>query len=213
MKQKSHKWKKELRDIAIFAGIFGFLYIMGWHVEVIGRLQQAVLWTGLMNPSYQTLESPQSVPQNWQLTDENNQVIPFSGFLGKTVLINFWASWCPPCVAEMPSLMKLYQKIDTNIVIVAVNLDDDLQKANEFVKKKGLDLPVYRPYGRIPGIFDVSTIPSTYIISPSGKMVFKRKGAMKFHDSDFIEFLQNIHHQDSSEEAARTLSSSSKFIK
>ncbi|MEO6070433.1 MAG: TlpA disulfide reductase family protein, partial [Chitinophagaceae bacterium] len=107
--------------------------------------------------------------------NEDGRVIATKDLLGKVIFINFWASWCPPCRAEMPSINSLYQKvkIDTNIVFVMVALDDDFRKAQTYQQQHIPDLPVFRIAGSVPTNLYNGVLPTTLIIDKSGKLLLQ----------------------------------------
>ena len=114
-------------------------------------------------------------------------------FKGKTIIINFWASWCPPCIAEMPALQNLYGKVDrSKVEFIMINLDDDIQKAKDFLASKKYTFPNYRIAGSFPTIYQSSTIPTTFVISPEGKIVVKVKGMADYNNDDFIDELLKL---------------------
>lgn len=193
--KKKISWKKEIQDFAIIAIIFSFLYLMDWHTEVIGRLQQVVLWTGLLNPSIEKIEHPRPAEYHFMLKNlSTHKIISVENWRGKVIFLNFWASWCPPCVAEMPSIEKLYEhfKQDSSTVFVLVNLDNEKEKAIQFIKRKNIKAPVYQLVSPLPPVYSSRTIPTTFVISPEGKVVFVHKGAMKYHTEKFIDFIETL---------------------
>ena len=180
-KEKKWNWRKELRDWGIIIAVFTFLYAMGWHTEVIGRLQ------GLVPPIPVSLE--------FQLINlKSGERVNVEQFRGKVLVFNFWASWCPPCVAEIPSLETLYEsfRTDSSVVFFLINLDQDIEKAKQFIRKKNIQAPVYKLASPIPPEFSSSTIPTTFIVSGDEKIVFIRKGAMNFSSRSFRKFLNQL---------------------
>jgi thiol-disulfide isomerase/thioredoxin len=107
-----------------------------------------------------------------QARDLQGQLWRISDLRGKAVLINFWASWCAPCQAEMPSLQALAraQGPDT-LVVLAVNVKESAPVAQRFVQRTGLDLPVLLdPEGAIARQWQVRVFPSTVLIAPNGQV-------------------------------------------
>ncbi|MDZ7608876.1 MAG: TlpA disulfide reductase family protein [Cyclobacteriaceae bacterium] len=114
-------------------------------------------------------------------------------FQGKVIFMNIWATWCPPCIAEMPDIHDLYQEMkNEDIVFVMLSVDDDLQKAIRFVDKKGFEFPVYQLAGPMPMAFESSAIPTTFVISPEGKIVVKKSGMAKYNSKKFREYLLEL---------------------
>ena len=107
-------------------------------------------------------------------------------FKGKKVLVNLWATWCPPCRAEMPSIAKLYQAVDTSKVqFVMVALDNDFETAKQYVQKKSIALPVFFPAGDVPELFAVNGIPTTFIFDESGALIAQHEGSENYNTSEF----------------------------
>ena len=113
-------------------------------------------------------------------------------FSGKFLILNFWATWCPPCIAEMPNIQGLYSdlKEDEDIVFLMISLDQDPQKAADFMKRKGYDLPVYFPRSPKPRVYDTSVVPTTYVVDGNGYIVMKKRGMAQYNTKRFKEFLR-----------------------
>ncbi len=161
---------------------------------VIGDIQKVVLWTHVIQPNDE-LPLNKQIPANYfmQLTKLNGEPATLLQFKHKTIFMNFWASWCPPCRAEMPTIQNLYDKIkDKNIVFLMISLDEDRAKATNFIKDEGFTFPVYFINGSIPGEYGTTTIPTTFVISPSGKIVFKETGMANYNSENFIEMLHKL---------------------
>jgi thiol-disulfide isomerase/thioredoxin len=128
---------------------------------------------------------------NWNLLDEDNQRINFSKAKGKVVLINFWATWCPPCIAEMDSLEDLYKAYGNEVVFMFVT-NDDMELVDAFKTKKGYTLPVYNPLTQIPKEFETRSIPRTFILNKKGEIVVDEKGAVDWNSEDVHQTLNDL---------------------
>lgn len=113
---------------------------------------------------------------NWILEKNNKDKVEFSEYKGKVILINFWATWCPPCIAEMPSLQLLYEDYQDKIVFLFVS-EEDRVTVNGFLNRKQFTLPAYRPLSETPRPLDGRTLPTTYLIDKEGNIVISKVGA------------------------------------
>ena len=190
--KKKKSVKREIIEWAIFLGILGFLFGTGLHTPVFGFIQGLILKTGIIQPSID--ESNTVVADyNFILMDQDGKRVPFSEFEDKVVFMNFWATWCPPCVAEMPDIYDLYGEMQTEeIAFVLISLDDDFQKAKNFVKKKEFDFPIYQLASALPQVYESKAIPTTYVISPKGEIVVTKSGMAKYNTKKFKGFLQEL---------------------
>ena len=129
---------------------------------------------------------------NWKLEDLSEQPVPFSRFKGKTVFLNIWATWCPPCVGEMPSIARLAENPrlkGKNIEFVCVSRDDSTDTVVRFVRDKNWPMTVLRAQS-LPLVFLTEAIPATYIITPGGRIVAAEVGANDWDRTDVVAFLE-----------------------
>ncbi len=112
------------------------------------------------------------------VNDFAGKSIHLSDYRGKPVLVNLWASWCPPCRAEMPDLIKFYHAHQADgLVLLAVNSEDDATAAQQFVREKQMAFPVlYDPGGIVSRIMGSNGLPSTYLLDRSGNLRFAWTG-------------------------------------
>lgn len=100
-----------------------------------------------------------------------------SDFAGKTVVLNFWGSFCEPCVREMPLLQDLYEKHrDNNVVVLGSNLDEKLLTVQSFVERTGVTFPILLDHTDIQKKYGVIYYPTTFVIDPSGRVKYKKIG-------------------------------------
>ena len=111
---------------------------------------------------------------------------------GKVVFLNFWATWCAPCVVEMPSIQRLYDKTKNDQVIFVCVTEEESPKVSRFIKEKGFTFPIYTMSGKPPGVFKTRGIPATFILSPEGKVAFSHVGSAKWDDERSIEFIKGL---------------------
>ncbi len=117
---------------------------------------------------------------NWKLKDENGAILNFENTKGKVVLVNFWATWCPPCIAEMPSMQLLYEDYKDEIEFVFVS-NEEFSVINKFISNKGYTFRVFNPITKYPDAFDVTSIPRTFLIDKQGRKVIDKTGAANWN--------------------------------
>ncbi|WP_320173862.1 TlpA disulfide reductase family protein [Maridesulfovibrio sp.] len=98
---------------------------------------------------------------------------------GKVVLVNFWATWCPPCRAEIPELIELRKKFsDDDLVMIGVSVDQDSDAVDEFMlKNEKFNYPVYFAAEDVGASFRIQSIPRTMLYDPAGQRVFDKEGS------------------------------------
>lgn len=185
--------KKELIEWGLILMVGIILYTTGTLGEVVGHAQEALLWTGILQPNIHEKSTP-SANYDVPLISLDGERTTLDAFRGKVIFLNFWATWCPPCIAEMPFINKLYNQVghNKNIVFVMISEDDNMQKARTFIKNKGFKFPVYMLAGPLPQEFRSDEIPTTFIISPQGKIVVHHKGMSNYDTSSFKTFLTKL---------------------
>lgn len=118
-----------------------------------------------------------------------------SDFKGKVVMLNFWATWCPPCREEVPSLMRLNKLMEGKpFQMLAVSLDEGGKPDVErFFRVTGYSLPVYTDQDRkSAGIYGVTGVPETFIIDQKGIIVKKVIGPLKWDDPEIVAFITKL---------------------
>lgn len=191
--RKKKSLKRELAEWAMFLGVMGILFVTGWYKDLAAGLQRVVLSTGFVQASAHKKETQVSAAYNFKLRSLDGKVLDFAELKGKTVFLNIWATWCPPCIAEMPDIQALYKEVHSdNIQFVMLSVDDDAQKAAKFIERKGYDFPVYTQLNSLPQVYSSRSIPTTFVISPKGKIVVTHRGMAAYNTQKFKKLLANI---------------------
>lgn len=126
--------------------------------------------------------------------DKSGNVVQLNDLKGKVVFINFWATWCPPCIHELPSIDQLRQSLKDNkdIVFLMVDVDGDIDKSSAFMAENKYDLPLYVPAGDIPPTFLGQSIPTTVILDRSGKIAERLEGSRDYGTPEIKKALQDL---------------------
>lgn len=185
-----HKIKREYIEWIVLITVFGTIYLGGWHTEVIGKLQQAVLYTGIISPDKVT--ESKTASYSFKLETLSGEEVTFDTMKERVVFINFWATWCPPCVAEMPDIHSLYKEKGSEVEFVMISLDQNEQKAKDFIERKGFEFPVYFLRSELPSSYDTHSIPTTYVIGKDGLIKVENHGMAKYSSESFKEFLDGL---------------------
>ena len=126
------------------------------------------------------------------MIDEKGNTIRLDQFKGQVIFLNFWATWCPPCVAEMPDLQELYDQYKNKVTFIFIS-NEKRSVIDNFMHKHKFNLPVYQLSGNeIPEVFYSKTIPATFVISQNGQIIVSRKGAAKWNSDSFTRILDAI---------------------
>ncbi len=129
---------------------------------------------------------------HWSVTSIDNGIEKQLQFpASKPVLINFWATWCPPCLAELPALQKLYDEYADKVDFYFIS-DEEPQKLKSFMAEKGYTIPVYILNSRVEGRLYSRSIPSTYFIGPNGRLILSKIGAAKWNSSKVKKTINSV---------------------
>lgn len=112
----------------------------------------------------------------------NGETVSLKDLKGKVVVMNFWATWCPPCIKELPSLQKLSKELagEKDIVFMAIEVDQDIDKAAKFMAKNKYTLALYTLDSPLPAELASESIPVTVVLAKNGDIVGKHVGMMDF---------------------------------
>jgi len=145
----------------------------------------------LISPSVNTEDDSREIHYNsWQLQDIKGNTVNFKDYKGKVVLINFWATWCPPCIAEMPNLEKLHEDYKDKVVFLFVSNEKN-KVINTFLTQHKYSFNVFIPLENAPE-FEVSSIPRTLLINKEGKIIIDKEGAANWNSQKVKETLDDL---------------------
>ncbi|MCC5908796.1 MAG: TlpA family protein disulfide reductase [Balneolaceae bacterium] len=194
-KKKTKSFKRSFIEWGAIIGVILLLYVTGWHTEVMGTMQRGLLATGLIKPDIPTLsEDFPAASTEFYFARDDGRVISLAEFEGNVVFMNVWATWCPPCIAEMPSIQNLYNRVGSleNVSFLLVSLDEEFDRAIEFMERRNFDMPVYHFRSRAPGVYESTVIPTTYVISADGRLALEKRGLAKYDTDEFEQFIRKL---------------------
>ncbi|WP_318310016.1 TlpA family protein disulfide reductase [Flagellimonas crocea] len=161
---------------------------LGFHVKVwVNKIMATVVSPSTIAEGDQI----QLTSYNWDLVDLNGMPTNLQSKKGEVILINVWATWCPPCVAEFPGFVELYKDYKDKVDFAFVANDEE-EKVMAFLKKKGYELPVYFPASPSPAELESGSIPATYIVDREGNVVVDKTGAANWNSDSTRELLDRL---------------------
>ncbi len=181
--------------------LLALVLLTGLRPVVRGGEQRGLLATGFRQAKVPAaaatmpvvLPTDTTYPHNLPLVTLAGQAINLSDLKGKVVFVNLWASWCPPCVAEMPGIQALYEKMDPEkVAFVMISFDGRPARAQAMLKHRGYTFPVYFPTGPLPAPFDSNAIPATFILGPDGQVAARYNGLVEYDTPAFEAALEQL---------------------
>lgn len=149
--------------------------------------------TKLASLGFHVFKEPIPLP-NREVIERNGAKTTFNSFRGKVTLLNFWATWCPPCRKEMPSIQRLHELMKgTEFSIAAVSVGETAKDVKAFIDKEGFSFPIYiDESGSLGGEFASQGIPSTYIVNKEGFIVAGTVGSREYDDPALVALLKEM---------------------
>ena len=181
--------------LALFGGV---LVATGIHKKIIRSVHFRLLNAGLVTPGkidlaeFKRLDLPPAATEAFQLLDEEGNVHFLSEWESEVVFLNKWATWCAPCIAEMPSIQRLYENAGGQARFVMVTYDTDFEKAKHFKDRKGFTFPIYQVFGFEPETFKTPSIPATFVFLKKQKEMYRYVGMLNYDTSEFKDFLKQL---------------------
>lgn len=176
-----------------------FVLLMVFVPSAKAFMLRGLMEIGLFKPGTSAVTAEQRLAPAVDLSgirfkDINGKVVDLGNLKGKVVFLNFWATWCPPCLAEMPSIQKLYTQFaaDPDFVFLLVDADSKLPEAKQFMQKKKYSMPVYEVASNIPEQLFKGSLPTTIVFDKKGRISFNEEGAANYGHKKFIEFMLQL---------------------
>lgn len=182
------KLLKSQRSNLLFFGVLALIFF----TPLRGIIQEQVARLISFSPSMEDIDDRVTLDTySWNLEGINTSDFNFNDAKGKIVLINFWATWCPPCRAEMPSLQSLYNDYKGRVVFVFLT-NEEPSKVIKYLDKEQFDIPSFNQLSNAPNEFSVSSIPVTYVIDKEGTIVVHKVGPADWNSDKFRSVLDAL---------------------
>ncbi|MCJ7935652.1 MAG: TlpA family protein disulfide reductase [Chryseobacterium sp.] len=183
------KWIRNNGATAILVVLFIVLLI---NTDARAWLMRQIASTGILNSSISEPKEKEGGPSSARYADlivrnEEGAVLSTSALKGKVVFINFWASWCPPCRAEFPSIQEFYNRYSNHpqMVFLTVNLDENPVLGKNYIKEKGFTIPFLTSAGNIPREYFNGSLPTTVVLDKKGEIRLHHSGLADYSKDSF----------------------------
>lgn len=130
---------------------------------------------------------------NWLLSDMEGKTVHLKSSQGNVTIINVWATWCPPCIAEMPSFQKLYERYGEEVDFYFIS-QDSAEKQVAFMVENGYTFPIYIPQKASPQKLNATALPTTFVIAKNGNILIKKIGAADWNGDTMHSVLERSLH-------------------
>jgi thiol-disulfide isomerase/thioredoxin len=173
------KWSKPSKSDYIFLGAILILLFtpLGTFVKVQVNRLFAFSPSVIEKADQKKLEN-----YRWILMDNEENRIDFSNQKGRVTIVNYWATWCPPCLAEMPSFQSLYEDYKDRVDFMFVS-NEELEITQAYLSRKNYTLPSYKPLSEPPGLLFTESLPTSYLIDKNGNILIKKVGAADWNSA------------------------------
>jgi thiol-disulfide isomerase/thioredoxin len=143
------------------------------------------------SPSVKDVEGELLKPFNYRVTNLNNEAKTIPIGQGKVTFLSYWATWCPPCLAELPSIQDVYNDYGDKVNFVLLTKEDH-EIVERFLVKKGYELPVYFPQMNTPKLLRSRSFPTNYLIDAQGTILIKETGAADWNSEKVRTLLDSL---------------------
>lgn len=182
--------KKNLLNAALMLLLLVVIFVPDAKAFLIKGLMEI----GFYKPKIEIPVAPGMSLSGIRFKDVKGNVVDLGDLRGKVIFLNFWATWCPPCRAEMPSVNKLYKqfKDDKNVVFIFADADGDLGKSTRFMADRQYELPVYKVESNVPEQIFSGSLPTTVVFDKQGRLSMHHEGAADYADKKIVDFLNKL---------------------
>lgn len=149
-------------------------------------LPTAALAGQTLQPFSGTVDAPEII-----LNNLDGEEITLADFKGKVVIVNFWATWCPPCRTEMPSMQRAWQQLrDNDVMMLAVHVGGNTDQVWEFVSEYALEFPILMDVtSQVSRSWPMRGLPTTFVIDPQGQIAYMAIGGREWDDPELLELV------------------------
>lgn len=181
----------------IFTGVMViFLGLMLFSPNAKSFVLRQLMATGIFNASIDKKDNNTTTQTNrdFEFMDEKGNIQNTSSLRGKVVFINFWASWCPPCRAEFPSIETLYSKFKNNphVFFLTINEDSEISAGKAYLSEERFTIPFYQSSDNVPAEIFAGSLPTTIVLDKNGEIRFRHEGFSNYASDKFVKQMEEL---------------------
>jgi len=198
-KEQNPNQKKKLWSVSNLITLLLFLFVatLFFSPAFKGKIMTGLMKIGLFQPKVvadTAIENQPANLENISFRNQDGEQINLSDQKGKVVFINFWATWCPPCKAERPSINDFYNKFkdQKDLIFLIVDIDNKMEQSLKYIRDNKLQLPVTVADTPIPDFLLGNSVPTTVVIDKTGAIVFRHEGMADYNDHEFQNFIEKL---------------------
>ena len=192
-KWKNKKFIDKLSDILLLLLVVVIL-IPSSRREIltgVNKIRAAVVQPSVKKNKFGKLQK--DAIESWLLIDADSTIFDLKNTENKVIFINFWATWCGPCIAELPRLQKMYDNFKNNPKIIFLFIAEDKpENVSPFIKKHNYNLPVYYEVNSPPKLLRSSSIPTSFLIDKNGNIVMRIKGTANWSGNKMKKIITDL---------------------
>ena len=143
---------------------------------------------------------------DFDLKDPQGRPQRLADYRGKPVILNFWATWCPPCREEMPSMQRAYEVLAAEgIAVIAVNVGEDADAIAQFMEEEPVDFPLPMDTdAKVAQRYHTQGLPTTYVVDPQGRLAYRAMGSREWDSSKLLDQVRALKQSPGTQESVRT---------
>ncbi len=168
-------------------------------MKTISRLFVLLLLTGIVlaqepGRGLTPMEGRPEAP-DFTLLDLDGETHHLADYRGKVVIVNFWATWCPPCRAEMPSMQRAWEKLrNQGVVMLGIDVGEDEETVFQFLADYPVEFPLLLDRdSRVVDAWGVRGLPTTFVVDPEGRLVYRAVGGREWDSPDLLEAIRDLY--------------------
>lgn len=192
MKYKAMFNKKNIINVLFIILLLVFMFVPAAKSFMMQGLMQIGFLKPNISQNQKTISSTDL--SSIRFKDAQGKEVNLAELNGKVVFINFWATWCPPCLAEMPSINALHKQfgVDNDVVFIMVDADSNFEKSLSYMNKRQYKMPVYSMASSMPENLFRGSLPTTIVFDKKGRISFHEEGAANYGSEKFVDFIKQL---------------------